>query len=246
MGSKTNRMDDWLIDDTAESSGQQAASFVRPWVVLIVDDEPDVHPMTRLALRDVSYRGRPLEILSAYSASEGFTILKEHPETALVLLDVVMETDDAGLNLVRRIRSELNNSLVRIILRTGQPGQAPEEKVIRDYDINDYKAKTELTSRKLFVTVVASLRTYESLLVIEQSREGLRRILKATSNLYKYSSLQEFSSGVLAQINAILGVGADGVLCARSSRRSCAASLWTAARPTARPWPNSGRGQTLW
>ena len=215
-----NQTDDWLIDDTQGSRVSQADNHAKPWVVLIVDDEPDVHPMTRLALSDVQYRGRPLEIISAYTANEGFRVLQERPETALVLLDVVMESDDAGLNLVRRIRGELNNSLVRIILRTGQPGQAPEEKVIREYDINDYKAKTELTSRKLFVTVIASLRTYESLLVIEQSRDGLRRILKATSNLYKYSSLQEFSSGVLAQINAILGVGADGVLCARSSKKN--------------------------
>ena len=225
MENRANQAEDWLIDDTADQNKEQAEGSTNPWTVLIVDDEPDVHPMTRLALRGVQYRGRSLEILSAYSAAEGFQILKDHPETALVLLDVVMETDDAGLNLVRRIRSELSNTLIRIILRTGQPGQAPEEKVIREYDINDYKAKTELTSRKLFVTVVASLRTYESLLVIEQSRQGLHRILSATSNLYKYSSLQDFSSGVLAQISAILGVGADGVLCARSSGKRGKESL---------------------
>jgi len=135
-----------------------------------------------------------------------------------VLLDVVMETDDAGLLLAGRIREELGNHLVRIVLRTGQPGQAPEEKVIVDYDINDYKSKTELTSRKLFVMVVASLRTFESLLVIDSSRQGLRRILKGTANLYQYSSLQEFSSGVLSQVSAILDVGADGVLCAKRIR----------------------------
>ena len=220
MEENNQKADDWLIDDSAEPPVGSGKPELAPWVVLIVDDEPDVHPMTRLALRGVQYRGRPLEILSAYSAAEGFEILRKHPETALVLLDVVMETDDAGLNLARRVRDELGNSLIRIILRTGQPGQAPEEKVILEYDINDYKAKTELTSRKLFVTVIASLRTYESLMIIEQSRQGLRRILKATANLYQYASLQEFSSGVLSQINAILGVGADGVLCARSARRS--------------------------
>src|SRR5664279_537690 len=126
-----------------------------------------------------------------------------------------METDDAGLRLAGRIRSELGNHLVRIVLRTGQPGQAPEEKVIVDYDINDYKSKTDLTTRKLFVMVVAALRTYESLLVIDASRQGLRRILKGTENLYQYSSLQEYSSGVLSQVSAILDVGADGVLCAK-------------------------------
>lgn len=116
---------------------------------------------------------------------------------------------------------------MRIVLRTGQPGHAPEEQVIVDYDINDYKSKTELTTRKLFVVVLASLRTYESLLVIDQSRLGLRRILKGTENLYRYSSLQEFSSGVLAQINAILDVGADGILGAQRDHR--ASDAWSAA-----------------
>lgn len=206
--------DDWLIDDTAqpEASG---ASVDRPWKVLIIDDEQDVHLVTQMALRNVTFRGRGLEMLSAYSATGGFELLQQHPDTAIVLLDVVMETDDAGLLLVQRIREELGNQLVRIVLRTGQPGQAPEQKVIVDYDINDYKAKTELTTQKLFTTVIASLRTYESLLTIEMSRQGLGKILEGAANLYQYHSLQDFASGVLAQISAILNVGADGVLCAQ-------------------------------
>ena len=205
----------WLEDDITEKQAVQEWTQLHPWKILIVDDEPDVHSMTRLALRDVHYRGRPLELLSAYSAKEGFAALRDNPDTAIVLLDVVMETDDAGLQLASRIRNELKNTLIRIVLRTGQPGQAPEEKVIVDYDINDYKSKTELTARKLFVVVLASLRTFESLLVIDLSRQGLRRILKGTENLYQYCSLQEFSSGVLSQISAILDVGADGILCTK-------------------------------
>ena len=207
--------DNWMTDDIEERNSFEEWSLQHPWKILIVDDEPDVHSMTRLALRDVTYRGRPLALYSAFSAAEGYALLEKHPDTAIVLLDVVMESDDAGLKLASQIRKELNNPLVRIVLRTGQPGHAPEEKVIVDYDINDYKSKTELTTRKLFVVVMASLRTYESLLVIDMSRQGLRRILKGTENLYQYSSLQEFSSGVLSQISAILDVGADGVLCAQ-------------------------------
>ena len=210
--------DDWLLDDSEKVEALQEMSGICPWKILIVDDEPDVHSMTRLALRDMHYRERSLELLSAYSAKEGFSMLVENPDVAIVLLDVVMETDNAGLLLAARIREELGNQLVRIVLRTGQPGQAPEEEVIVEYDINDYKSKTELTARKLFVMVIASLRTYESLLVIESSRQGLRRILKGTENLYQYSSLQEFSSGVLSQVSAILEVGTDGVLCAKRIR----------------------------
>ena len=218
MTATDNSSDEWLVDDSVKGDTEESMTFVRPWKILIVDDEPDVHYMTRLALRDMHYRDRPLELLSAYSAAEGFAMLSENPDTAIILLDVVMETDNAGLLLAGRIREELGNGLVRIVLRTGQPGQAPEEEVIVEYDINDYKSKTELTARKLFVMVIGSLRTYESLLVIDSSRQGLRRILKGTENLYQYSSLQEFSSGVLSQVSAILEVGADGVFCAKRIR----------------------------
>lgn len=204
--------DDWLIDDGAESP---KVAPEPPWRLLIVDDEADVHRVTRLALHGIEYKGRGLELLSAYSGQEGFEMLREHPGIALVLLDVVMETEDAGLQLVHRVRHELDNGLVRIVLRTGQPGQAPEQEVILGYDINDYKAKTELTLQKLYTTVIASLRAYESLVAIERSRQGLNKILEGSANLYQMHSLREFASGVLALIGAILDVGTHGILCVR-------------------------------
>lgn len=202
--------EDWLIED--ETAGPAAATLL-PWRILVVDDEPDVHAVTRLALQGIGYKGRGIELLSAYSAKEGMDILSSEKDIALVLLDVVMESDHAGLEMVKDVREGLGNRLVRIVLRTGQPGQAPEQEVILSYDINDYKAKTELTAQKLFTTVIASLRAYESLFIIERSRQGLDSILKATANLYQLQSLREFASGVLNQISAILEVGTDGVLC---------------------------------
>jgi len=207
--------DNWLIDedeDELPASGP-AAPDQRLWRVLIVDDDVDVHAVTRLALRNVSFKGRELELFSAYSGREAYDILRDTPDIALVLLDVVMETDDAGLLLARRIREELNNAIVRVVLRTGQPGQAPEQRVIIEYDINDYKAKTELTTQKLFTTVISALRAYESLNMLERSRIGLGKILAGATNLYQIHSLREFASGVLNQVSAILDVGADGVLC---------------------------------
>ncbi|EEG07070.1 DUF3369 domain-containing protein [Pseudogulbenkiania ferrooxidans] len=203
--------EDWLIEDEAGTT--PPPPLLRPWRVLVVDDEPDVHAVTRLTLQGVSYKDRAVELLSAYSAKEGMDILRTETDIALVLLDVVMESDHAGLEMVREVREGLGNRLVRIVLRTGQPGQAPEQEVIVSYDINDYKAKTELTAQKLFTTVIASLRAYESLFIIERSRQGLDAILAATSNLYQIQSLREFASGVLRQISAILDVGTDGVLC---------------------------------
>jgi response regulator RpfG family c-di-GMP phosphodiesterase len=203
--------DDWMDED--EGAPGETAPESRPWRILIVDDEPDIHSVTKMALASVTFKNRSLELLSAYSGKEGFEVLTREPNIALVLLDVVMENDEAGLQLAKRIRGELNNQLVRIVLRTGQPGQAPEERVIVDFDINDYKAKTELTKQKLFTTVIASLRGYEGLVQIERNRVGLAKILQGSSNLYEIKSLKEFASGVLSQIGAILDVGTDGVLC---------------------------------
>ena len=174
--------EDWLIyDDLVEDSA--AAELV--WLILIVDDDLDVHAVTRLALHKIRFKGRGLKFLSAYSRKEAYAVLRDIPDIALVLLDVVMETDDAGLSLARQIRGELNNQLVRVVLRTGQPGQAPEQRVVIEYDINDYKSKTELTSQKLFTTVVSSLRAYDSLTQAERGKAELAsslakvRILKA-------------------------------------------------------------------
>lgn len=204
--------DDWLIDDT-ENIAAEIQGERHPWKILIVDDDADVHAVTRLALRNVAFKGRATELMSAYSAQEGFQVLAEHTDIALILLDVVMESDDAGLRLVSRIRDELNNQLVRIVLRTGQSGLAPEPQVILDYDINDYKSKTELTTQKLFTSVIASLRAYESLQTIERSRTGLKKILESAPHLYQQRSLRDFASGVLYQIGAIINCGLNDALC---------------------------------
>jgi signal transduction histidine kinase len=163
--------DNWLLDDPADSEASTPATQTPlPWKILIVDDEKDVHIATRLVIQDIHYKHRGLSLFYACNAQEGFDLIARHPDIALILLDVVMENDQAGLQLVHRIRHELNNHLVRIVLRTGQPGQAPERDVILNYDINDYKTKTELTVPKMFTTVVSSLRAYESLTALESIR----------------------------------------------------------------------------
>ncbi len=197
----------------ADKERRPTASTAATWKLLVVDDAPEVHDVTRLALRTMRYKGRGLEILSAYSGAEAEGVLAGRNDIAIVLLDVVMETDDAGLRLVRHIREDLKNAFVRIILRTGQPGQAPEERVIVDYDINDYKSKTELTAQKLFTATLTALRAYEDIMALEQHRKGLRQIIQSTDSLFKAHSLQQFSTGVLLQLGTFLGVGANGILC---------------------------------
>lgn len=184
----------------AEESVLPETAEREQWNVLIVDDEPDVHHVTKLALDGTTFEGKKLNFISAYSAAETRTILEERSDVALILLDVVMEEDDSGLQLVRYIRETLKNRLVRIILRTGQPGQAPEKEVIVNYDINDYKAKSELTSQHLFTVIIASLRSFKDIYTIENSRRGLEKIIDASSTIFELQSMKTFVSGVLTQL----------------------------------------------
>ncbi|MFQ3282005.1 response regulator, partial [Reinekea sp.] len=142
-------MSDELVFAAEANVTEQPTSPRKPWKVLIVDDDEEVHSITKLALRNFTFDDRPLQFIHAYTGVEGIEQLREHKDVAVCLLDVVMETEHAGLDTASRIRTELKNSFVRIVLRTGQPGQAPEETIIAEYDINDYKEKTELTRGKL-------------------------------------------------------------------------------------------------
>src|SRR6478752_5372969 len=200
-----------LIDDPGDEPPEQGPR----WKIAVIDDEPAVHDGTRFALHDYRLNGQGLEILSAYSAAEGRELMRNHPDVAVVLLDVIMESDTAGLGLVEFIRKELKNETVRIILRTGQPGQAPERRVIVDYDINDYKAKTELTADKLFTSLTAALRSYQQLERMVQTRRGLEIIIDAASTLYDFKSMQRLAEGVLTQIASLLNVDCAGILVLR-------------------------------
>lgn len=190
-----------------------------PWKVLIVDDEEDIHHITQMALKRFTLDDKKLTFLNAHSANEAKEILSNEKDIALIFLDVVMETDDAGLKLAKWIRQDLGNKFSRIVLRTGQPGQAPEEQVIVDYDINDYKEKTELDRKKLFTTVYSALRAYRDIIEVEtarkyqeQYRNGLERVIESTSNVLEQRSLTKFFSGLLQQIMSLLKIEQSSVL----------------------------------
>ncbi|MBN2533699.1 MAG: DUF3369 domain-containing protein [Spirochaetales bacterium] len=183
---------------------QRHITTVSPWKILIVDDEQEIHNVTKMVLKGVTYKDKPLLFLHAYTAEMASDIMKNNPDIAIILLDVVMESDDAGLSIIKKIREDFQNRLVRIIIRTGQPGQAPEKKVIVDYDINDYREKTELTSQKLFSTVIASLRAYENMLTIDMNRKGLEKIIEASARLFEMQSADKLAYEVLEQIRLLL------------------------------------------
>lgn len=207
--------EDFLFLAEDEAQELQRPKVTGEWHLLIVDDDEEIHTVTRLALSDLLVLGRNLVFHHAYSGKAAIEFLKKNQQIAVILLDVVMESDDAGLLVVQQIREQLKMEEVRIVLRTGQPGYAPEESVIKEYDINDYKTKTELTRSKLVTSIISSIRSYQQIRTINQNRLGLQKIINAGANLLEQHSLHEFSEGVVTQISSLIGLHAEGVLCAQ-------------------------------
>lgn len=207
-----------MFDDFSFAPEKEGASSEGgvPWKILIADDEEEVHQVTAVAMIDVRFKGRPLEFLHAYSAAEAREVLAQHPDMAIILLDVVMEEEDAGLQLVRYIREDMHNRSLRIVLRTGQPGQAPERDVVIDYDINDYKAKTELTRQKLLTCVISALRSYDDIRLLEKGRNGLEHVVHAASAFLQTPSEQAFAMQILKQVNLLIQHPLDGLVMRRS------------------------------
>ena len=203
-----------FLDDSEDGTGD--AANLQPWRVLVVDDDQDVHEATRFGLAHLLILGRPLELLHAHSAREALELLQREGDIAVILLDVVMESDDAGLRTVGVIREQLKMLNTRIILRTGQPGQAPEADTIARYDINDYKTKSELTQNKLFTTLTAAIRSYDQLLRLDANRRGLEKIVSASNQFIAEKGLRTFAEGVITQIASLIGVAPEGVVCAAS------------------------------
>ncbi len=194
-------------------------SVILPWKLMIVDDEPGIHEVTELALKSVTFSGRPLEFIHCYSGQQACDAVMQHGDIAMIILDVVMETDQAGLDVVRYVREVARNQHVRIVLRTGQPGRAPEREVITAFDINDYKDKTELTSSKLFTLIYSCLRSYRDIVAIEAGKRGLSRVIDASAEIFKLSAMESFTRGVIEQLCALVSGKPDAVLI-KAQRRS--------------------------
>lgn len=174
------------------------------WKIIVADDDSEVHAVTALALSNFLFKDVPLEILSSYSAEETEQMILDNPDTAVILLDVVMENHDSGLQLVKFIRETAENKLVRIILRTGQPGYAPELEVISEYDINDYKEKTELTSSKLVTTLISSIRNFDDLRRIEESRQSLALVAASSASIHGLDSPTPIMTTISETLSEVL------------------------------------------
>jgi two-component system, cell cycle response regulator len=200
-----------IIDDSEAT----ASAYVEPWRLLVVDDDPTVHDVTRVVLADFEFEGRRLAILDAYSAAEAREMLRHKPWPSAMLLDVVMESDDAGLRLVEEVREMQGNNLTRIVLRTGQPGQAPERSVVVRYDLNDYKSKTELTAERMFVTLCTALRTHRQIAEVAESKAALETVVAGMAALQTADKPSRFGRRTLRFVARLFGVDGAGVFCVR-------------------------------
>ena len=203
-----------ILDDGIDAALPQQA---KPWRVLVVDDEVDVHRTTAFALSGITILDHEIELIHAHSAAEGWERMHEFDDVAVALIDVVMETPDAGLRLVRDLRAA-GFSDTRIVLRTGQPGYAPELKVITEWEIDDYRTKDEMTRTRLVTVLTGCIRAYEKIRTISRSRAGLEMIVESSTELFHRTNLELFSSGVLTQIAALLGVAPNGLVCLEMGR----------------------------
>jgi diguanylate cyclase (GGDEF)-like protein len=203
----------FFVDEDPDHLQTDSNSEHASWNILIIDDDPDVHSSTMFALNGIKIQGRSLHFLHAYSTAEARQVLLHSKNIAVILLDVVMDADDAGLQLVNYIRVTLAMSETRIILRTGQAGYAPEMDAIRDYDINDYKNKTELTQAKLFTTATSAIRSYDQICTISASKKGLELIIRSSAELMTFTDLKKFSIAITSYLSELLDVDAESFIC---------------------------------
>ena len=186
------------------------------WNVLIVDDVEDVHESTLLALSSFQFEGQNLKFHHAYTSAEAKQRIEEVNNLAVILLDVVIDNESSGLDLIKFIRERNKN--VRIIIRTGQPGQAPEMSIIKDYDINDYKIKTELTKGKLYTSVASAIKSFKQISDIYENKKKLEAVIAASSELLQIKNVEDFAALFFEKLGSVLTCKLEGVVC--SFRRS--------------------------
>lgn len=210
MTTETEKCMDFLIND--QDAARSPTTVLPPWKILVIDDDDQVHAVTRLVLRSYRFRGRGLQLISVDSARAAREVLQKETEIALALVDVVMETKTAGLDLVRTIRDEYKNRSIRLILRTGQPGHAPEQDVVVDYEIDAYMAKTDISAQKLSTAITASLRAYEYITEIQGLNAGLEaQVAERTAQLQEsYQNLQQANQSLAHAVDTLRQLGEVG------------------------------------
>ena len=146
------------------------------WKILLVDDDADVHSTTPLSLEHFTFAGKPLTFVSAYCEEEARQLIATNTDTAAILLDGKLETNEASLRLVTYIREQLNNQLVRILFIVDRPEECPDSSVIIDSNIHDCLTKVELDRGKLAISILGALRSYKTLKDLAEFHQQLEQL----------------------------------------------------------------------
>lgn len=194
---------------------KQDAYGTRTWKVLSVEDNVAFQNTLELSLKNMEVFGQKIEFLKANNLAEASLILANHNDIIVVLMDVVMETDDAGLRLVRTIRDVMGNNLVRIILLTGQPGMAPQHNVMQDYDLDDYWCKSDLTHDRLYTLLTANIRSWLRISETMRARKGLQMIVDSSRQLLSRYEMNTFSEQMLKELEQLFNITDGNSLCLR-------------------------------
>jgi CheY-like chemotaxis protein len=201
--------------------------FLKEWQILLVDDDPDVLAVSKLAMKNFEVYGLSIQVHTAASKAEAVEVIKnltrlKNSIIAAAFIDVVMETDSAGLELCDYIRNTCEDTMMQLYIRTGQPGIAPERSVIDKYDINGYYTKVEVTEDKLYTLVKSACRQVlhastatiianaTNALIDAPTTEHIRQILN-----YFIHGLQHSVSGEKLEVADVqVSMMVDGVLVA--------------------------------
>lgn len=206
-----------FMDDQFAFSDDLPGTTSQPvWRVLAVDDDADFQRATAFALSELELLGGRIELIQAFSCREASMLLAKHHDIALVLLDVVMETEDAGLRLIKALREVIGNRETRVVMLTGEPGLAPAHEVMRDYDINDYWTKSELSAERLLTVLTAAVRGYAQLRAVASARRGLQMIVESSNALFCSKNTRELSAKILSEITSLLNLQTEGIVCVRA------------------------------
>lgn len=184
-----------------------------PFSILVVDGTSALPDLAREALTNLSVDGVGIRLIGAASAAEARQALYDHPEIAVILLELVLEHERAGLDLISHIRNDLGNQRTRIVVCTAHPDAISEEEVIGGADVSDYRAKAELSPRALRTAVTGQLRAFASLQALAAGRKGLARMLVATTGLLELRTPETLFPNILPRVVGLLGIGRHALLC---------------------------------